>query len=68
MTRWLTSSEAAVLLNYKSAKTLNAAIRPQGIPHKYVGGRLAFDPERLEAWRQTHHPKKRGPKPRAVAA
>lgn len=61
----LTSREAADLLNYKSTKSFNRSVHQYGIPHKYTGGRLAFDRVRLLAWVQTFRPAKRGPKGRS---
>lgn len=68
MTRWLTSREAAALLNYRNLKSFNRAVHHLGIPHKYDGGGLAFDPARLAAWRATFRPAKRGPRPKATEA
>lgn len=60
----LTSREAAALLNYRNPKSFNRAVHRLGMPHRYAGGRLAFDRARLLAWVATYTPKKRGPKPK----
>lgn len=67
MTRYLTSAEAMKALNYTNPKAFNRAVHALGIPHRYTGGRLAFEEHRLRAWVQTYKPKKRGPKPRPHA-
>lgn len=65
---FLTSAEAAALLNYRSVKGFNRAVHQFGIPHRYTGGRLAFERARLLAWVQTFRPSKRGPKPKEEVA
>lgn len=65
--RWLTSREAMARMNYTSVKAWNRAVHRYGIPHRYIGGRLAFEAARLDAWVITHQPVKRG-RPRKEAA
>jgi hypothetical protein len=63
--RYLNSREAMAHLGtfYTNAKSWNAAVHRYGIPHRYIGGRLAFEASKLEAWVQTFRPAKRGRKP-----
>ena len=65
---FMTSREAMEFLRYTNLKSFSQAVHRLGIPHRYAGGRLVFDRARLVAWVQTYQPKKRGPKPRRVAA